>query len=153
MSLLQTRRLVLSLALSLLWPATAFAQTPAGSPTTNPPQVQIKVNFRHCQHRRPEQIRGDVRPCAVGEPDGTVPRQTGAFLQYATGNIVAQLFQTLASTPGKVVQAPLVTTAQQHPGYHPSQHAGSRSGRHGFLPIASRLDPHASHQQRRLNHT
>ncbi len=32
------------------------------------------------------------------------------FLQYATGNIVAQLFQTLTRTRGKVVQAPLITT-------------------------------------------
>ncbi len=32
------------------------------------------------------------------------------FLQYATGNIAAQLFQTLTRTRGKVVQAPIITT-------------------------------------------
>ncbi len=32
------------------------------------------------------------------------------FLQYATGNLIAQLFQTLTRTRGKVVQAPIITT-------------------------------------------
>lgn len=44
MSFLQTRSLVLSLALALLWPATVFAQVPRTlSPKANPPQVQIKT--------------------------------------------------------------------------------------------------------------
>ena len=38
------------------------------------------------------------------------------FLQYATGNLVAQLFQTLTRTRGKVVQAPIITTTNNVPG-------------------------------------
>ena len=46
----------------------------------------------------------------TGTFGGTVNGVQPTFLQYATGNIVAQLFQTLTRTRGKVVQAPLITT-------------------------------------------
>lgn len=110
MSFLQTCRLVLSLALSLLWPATAFAQTPAPLPKSDPPQVQIKVDFVTAPTADIDKsgVLFDRVPFA---PTTANPAPEETFLQYATGNIVAQLFQTLIHTTGKVVQAPLITTS------------------------------------------
>jgi general secretion pathway protein D len=45
-----------------------------------------------------------------GSFGGTISGLEPTFLQYATGNVVAQLFQTLTRTRGKVVQAPMITT-------------------------------------------
>ncbi len=51
----------------------------------------------------------------TGSFGGTVSGVQPTFLQYATGNIVAQLFQTLTRTRGKVVQAPIITTTNNVP--------------------------------------
>ncbi len=45
-----------------------------------------------------------------GSFGGVVTGVQPTFLQYATGNIAAQLFQTLTRSRGKVVEAPLITT-------------------------------------------
>ena len=50
-----------------------------------------------------------------GQYGGTATGIAPTFLQYATGNIVAQLFQTLVRTRGKVVQAPMITTTNNVP--------------------------------------
>lgn len=114
MSFLQTRRLVLSLALALLWPATAYAQMPPTPPQADPPQVQIKVAFVTVSAADLDKSGVTFDRVPLAQPTAN-PAPEGAFLQYATGNIVAQLFQTLASTRGKVVQAPLITTSSNVP--------------------------------------
>ena len=52
-----------------------------------------------------------------GTYGGTTTSTSPTFLQYATGNIVAQLFQTLVRTRGKVVQAPIITTTNNVPAF------------------------------------
>ena len=111
-------RLVLSLALGLLWPAAAFAQTPTVSPQAAPRQVQIKVIFATASTHDVDKLGINfarvpfplpaAKPAAGADPTVT---QKGTFLQYATGNIVAQLFQTLLHTRGRIVQALLITTS------------------------------------------
>ncbi len=111
-------RLVLSLALGLLWPAAAFAQTPAAPSSASPRQVQIKVDFTAVRAADIDKLGINfarvpfplpaAKPAAGADPTVT---QKGTFLQYATGNIVAQLFQTLIHTRGRIVQAPLITTS------------------------------------------
>jgi len=83
-----------------------------------PRQVQIKVEFVTASVADVDNlgINFDLVPfpgLEVGTQNGSSTISTAAtptFLQYATGNIVAQLFQTLTRTRGKVVQAPLITT-------------------------------------------
>ncbi len=50
-----------------------------------------------------------------GSFGGTVTGVQPTFLQYATGNIAAQLFQTLTRSRGKVVEAPIITTTNNVP--------------------------------------
>ena len=86
-----------------------------------PRQVQIKVEFVTASVTDVDAlgINFDLVPYpglevssnqGSGAFGGTVSGLAPTFLQYATGNIVAQLFQTLTRTRGKVVQAPLITT-------------------------------------------
>jgi general secretion pathway protein D len=86
-----------------------------------PRQVQIKVEFVTASVTDVDAlgINFDLVPYpglevssgqGTGSFGGTVSGLQPTFLQYATGNIVAQLFQTLTRTRGKVVQAPLITT-------------------------------------------
>ncbi|MGI4788150.1 MAG: type II secretion system protein GspD [Janthinobacterium lividum] len=86
-----------------------------------PRQVQIKVEFVTASVTDVDAlgINFDLVPYpgvelssgqGSGSFGGTITGLEPTFLQYATGNIVAQLFQTLTRTRGKVVQAPLITT-------------------------------------------
>jgi len=83
-----------------------------------PRQVQIKVEFVTASVVDVDNlgINFDLVPypgLEFATNQGTNAISSAAqptFLQYATGNIVAQLFQTLVRTRGKVVQAPLITT-------------------------------------------
>jgi len=83
-----------------------------------PRQVQIKVEFVTASVVDVDNlgINFDLVPypgLEFATNQGTNAISSAAqptFLQYATGNIVAQLFQTLIRTRGKVVQAPLITT-------------------------------------------
>ncbi len=86
-----------------------------------PRQVQIKVEFVTASVTDVDAlgINFDLVPYpgleasssqGTGSFGGTVSGLNPTFLQYQTGNIVAQLFQTLTRTRGKVVQAPLITT-------------------------------------------
>ena len=91
-----------------------------------PRQVQIKVEFVTASVTDVDAlgINFDLVPYpgleissnqGSGSFGGTVSGLAPTFLQYATGNIVAQLFQTLTRTRGKVVQAPLITTTNNVP--------------------------------------
>ena len=91
-----------------------------------PRQVQIKVEFVTASVTDVDAlgINFDLVPYpglevssnqGSGSFGGTVAGVAPTFLQYATGNIVAQLFQTLTRTRGKVVQAPLITTTNNVP--------------------------------------
>ena len=86
-----------------------------------PRQVQIKVEFVTASVTDVDAlgINFDLVPYpglevsssqGTGSFGGTISGLNPTFLQYQTGNIVAQLFQTLTRTRGKVVQAPLITT-------------------------------------------
>lgn len=86
-----------------------------------PRQVQIKVEFVTASVTDVDAlgINFDLVPYpglevsssqGSGSFGGTISGLNPTFLQYQTGNIVAQLFQTLTRTRGKVVQAPLITT-------------------------------------------
>ena len=86
-----------------------------------PRQVQVKVEFVTASVTDVDAlgINFDLVPYpgveissgqGTGSFGGTVSGLAPTFLQYATGNIAAQLFQTLTRTRGKVVQAPLITT-------------------------------------------
>ena len=83
-----------------------------------PRQVQIKVEFVTASVADVDNlgINFDLVPypgieLATKQGDTTISSAASpTFLQYATGNIVAQLYQTLTRTRGKVVQAPLITT-------------------------------------------
>ncbi len=86
-----------------------------------PRQVQIKVEFVTASVTDVDAlgINFDLVPYpgleasssqGTGSFGGVVSGLNPTFLQYQTGNIVAQLFQTLTRTRGKVVQAPLITT-------------------------------------------
>ena len=102
MLLSQARRLVLSLALFLLWPAAAFAQTPGAlPPKAAPAQVQIKVEFAFVS-------AADLDKSGVAF-DRVPFARSGAFLQYAVGESAMRLFQTLLRTRGSIAQAPLIT--------------------------------------------
>ncbi len=91
-----------------------------------PRQVQIKVEFVTASVTDVDAlgINFDLVPYpglevssgqGNGPFGGVVSGVPPTFLQYATGNIVAQLFQTLTRTRGKVVQAPLITTTNNVP--------------------------------------
>ena len=111
MSHLQTRRLVLSLALAVLWPATAFAQTPGAlPPRAAPPQVQIKVEFATVSAADLDKSGVTFDRVPLAQPAAN-SAQMGAFLQYAVGESAIRLLRMLSHTRGKVVQAPLVTTS------------------------------------------
>ena len=81
-------------------------------------QVQVKVEFVTASVTDVDNlgVNFDLVPypgLEFGTTQGNSTIVTGVqptFLQYATGNIVAQLYQTLTRTRGKVVQAPLITT-------------------------------------------
>ena len=86
-----------------------------------PRQVQVKVEFVTASVTDVDAlgINFDLVPYpgleassnqGTGNFGGVVNGLNPTFLQYQTGNIVAQLFQTLTRTRGKVVQAPLITT-------------------------------------------
>ncbi len=86
-----------------------------------PRQVEIKVEFVTASVTDVDAlgINFDLVPYpglevssgqGSGQFGGTVSGLQPTFLQYATGNIAAQLFQTLTRTRGKVVEAPLITT-------------------------------------------
>ncbi len=83
-----------------------------------PRQVQVKVEFVTASVTDVDNlgVNFDLVPypgLEFGTTQGNSTLVTGVqptFLQYATGNIVAQLYQTLTRTRGKVVQAPLITT-------------------------------------------
>jgi len=83
-----------------------------------PRQVQIKVEFVTASVADVDNlgINFDLVPfpgieLASKQGDSTIVSNVApTFLQYATGNVVAQLFQTLTRSRGKVVQAPLITT-------------------------------------------
>ena len=86
-----------------------------------PRQVEIKVEFVTASVTDVDNlgVNFDLVPYpglelatsqGSGQYGGTATGIGPTFLQYATGNIVAQLFQTLVRTRGKVVQAPLITT-------------------------------------------
>jgi general secretion pathway protein D len=91
-----------------------------------PRQVEIKVEFVTASVTDVDNlgVNFDLVPYpglelatsqGSGQYGGTATGIGPTFLQYATGNIVAQLFQTLVRTRGKVVQAPLVTTTNNYP--------------------------------------
>lgn len=91
-----------------------------------PRQVQIKVEFVTASVTDVDAlgINFDLVPFpglevssnqGSGSFGGIVSGLNPTFLQYQTGNIVAQLFQTLTRTRGKVVQAPLITTTNNVP--------------------------------------
>jgi len=109
MSFPQTR-LALSLALSLLWPATAFAQTPPAPPRADVPRIQIKVNFATVSAAELDKSGVTFDRVPFERPTAN-PEPTGSFLQYAVGDHAAQLLQMLLRVRGRVVQAPLITTA------------------------------------------
>ena len=83
-----------------------------------PRQVQVKVEFVTASVTDVDNlgVNFDLVPypgLEFGSTQGNSTLVSGiqpTFLQYATGNIVAQLYQTLVRTRGKVVQAPLITT-------------------------------------------
>jgi len=83
-----------------------------------PRQVEIKVEFVTASVTDVDNlgINFDLVPypgLEIGTQQGSTTIAQGiipTFLQYATGNIAAQLYQTLIRTRGKVVQAPLITT-------------------------------------------
>ncbi len=89
-----------------------------------PRQVQIKVEFVTASVTDVDNlgVNFDLVPypgLEFGSTQGNSTLVSGVqptFLQYATGNIVAQLYQTLTRTRGKVVQAPLITTTNNTPG-------------------------------------
>lgn len=115
MLFLKTRRLVVSLALALLWPGTAFAQTPGTLPLkAASPQVQLKVAFVSVSAANLDKSGLAFDRVPLAQPAANLG-PTGPFLRYATGNIVAQFFQTLLHTRGRVVQAPLITTSSNVP--------------------------------------
>ena len=88
-----------------------------------PRQVEIKVEFVTASVADVDNlgINFDLVPypgLEFGTQNGNSTISTAAaptFLQYATGNLVAQLFQTLTRTRGKVVQAPMITTTNNVP--------------------------------------
>ncbi len=91
-----------------------------------PRQVQIKVEFVTASVSDVDAlgINFDLVPYpglevssnqGTGSFGGVVNGLNPTFLQYQTGNIVAQFFQTLTRTRGKVVQAPLITTTNNVP--------------------------------------
>ena len=91
-----------------------------------PRQVQIKVEFVTASVTDVDAlgVNFDLVPYpgleisssqGTGSFGGTISGLNPTFLQYQTGNIVAQLFQTLTRTRGKVVQAPLITTTNNVP--------------------------------------
>lgn len=83
-----------------------------------PRQVQVKVEFVTASVTDVDNlgVNFDLVPypgLEFGTQQGNTTLVSGVqptFLQYATGNIVAQLYQTLTRTRGKVVQAPIITT-------------------------------------------
>ena len=88
-----------------------------------PRQVQIKVEFVTASVVDVDNlgVNFDLVPypgleLATNQGSSTISTTAApTFLQYATGNIVAQLFQTLTRTRGKVVQAPIITTTNNVP--------------------------------------
>ncbi len=138
MSLLQTRRLALGLALSLLWPATAFAQMPpapaqADAQQVQLKQVQLKVDFVTVSTADLDKSGVAFDRVPLAQPTAN-PGPTGPFLQYATGDIVAQLLRTMSRTPGKVVQAPVITTTNNVPATI-QINTQTPDRKAGFLPI------------------
>lgn len=102
-------RLVLSLALGLLWPAAAFAQTPAAPPDSAPPQVQVKVAFARVSTADLDRSGVTFDRVPLASPTAK-PAPEGTSLRYVTGSAATRLFQALLHTRGKIVQAPLATT-------------------------------------------
>lgn len=92
-----------------------------------PRQVQIKVEFVTASVNDIESlgINFDLVPypgVEISSTQGSSSRiqsaiSSGAetYLQYATGNLVATLFQALVRSRGKVVQSPLITTTNNVP--------------------------------------
>lgn len=92
-----------------------------------PRQVQIKVEFVTASVDDIESlgINFDLVPypgVEISSTQGSSSRiqsaiSSGAetYLQYATGNLVASLFQALIRSRGKVVQSPLITTTNNVP--------------------------------------
>ncbi len=114
MSLLQTRRLVLSLALSLLWASPAFAQAPTAPPQAAARQVQLKIAFVTASDADIDKSKVAFDRVPMALPDAP-PSPMGPFLRYAVGDAADRLFQTLLHAGGKVVQAPLITTMTNVP--------------------------------------
>ena len=113
MSFPKTLRPALSLALSLLWPAAAFAQAPADQP-----QVQIKVDFVTVGSA---DLSADLTKSGMNfdrvplvTPGGTFT-QPLTSLRYMAGDAATRLFQMLERAHSKSVQAPPVTTADGTP--------------------------------------
>ncbi len=106
----QLRRLVLGLALFLLWPTAAIAQSTADLPKLSRPQVQIKVDFVVSRAADVDNLGINfdlvpLTPSSASAPANHIP----VFLQFATGNIVAQMYQTLTRTYGPAIASETIT--------------------------------------------
>ena len=135
MSLSRTRHLILTL--SLLWPAAAFAQTPTIPPQAGPPLIQIEVDFASVSTADLDKSGIAFDRVPYNAPS-TSPGQTGSFLRYVTGAFAAQFLQTLRHTPGKVTQAPLITTSNELPAtIQVFTQVPDRAA--GFLPVQNGL--------------
>lgn len=102
--------LVLGLALSLLPPATAFAQAPAASV----PLVQLQVSFVAASAVDVDDL--DMKFDRVPFPMPALkPPPGGTYLQVLSGGLVPQFYQTLVRTRGKVAQASTLITIDNVP--------------------------------------
>lgn len=110
MSFSHPYRLVVSLALFLLSSA-AFAE-PKAALNSNPPQVQIKVDFVVTNAADVDNLGINFDLIPLTAPSTSMPgNQKPAFLEYAAGNMARQLYQTLVRTRGLVIASQTITTA------------------------------------------
>ncbi len=132
-------RLVLGLALALLWPATAFAQVPSTPAQADAQQVQLKVDFVIVSaadlNKSLDELGVVFDRVPLAQPTDN-PGPTRPFLRYLAGNFAAQLFQTVLHAGGKVVQAPLITTTTNVPASIQVNYPAMQSG----LTITPRIN-------------
>ena len=112
MSLLQPRRLALSLALSLLWATVAFADTTPALRLKSP-RVQIKADFVVARTSDVDNLGINFDLLPLTAPSTDLPaNQKPAFLLYAAGSAVTQIYRALTQIKSKVIHIRHVTTAE-----------------------------------------
>lgn len=107
----------LGLALSLLSPATAFAQAPPSPQAASASQVQMKVIFVTVGSAdlAADLSKSGLRFDRVPFVPPVAAPQTETSLRYMAGDTAGRLFQMLARERSRSVQAPLVNTADGIP--------------------------------------